>query len=105
MNKKVKRIEIIDFNDIKKSVSKKDFKLIKKVFCIVNKKNIITTKIQNELLNNSLVLAFRGFNSYSKDFYIYLDNKGKYNFSVGVANIKGAGRGFEFSLTYFKGEI
>ena len=90
-------------SEILSKISKNDLKTIKKIRKIIKKDRVMSPKIKEDLNNLGLVLVFRGFNSHSQDEYIYKYNfNNKWYYSVGVANIAQAGRGFQFQLDYFK---
>ena len=96
MAKRVKSFLVND--EVLRGLSQKDKNRITKVREIISNGEYISPKIKQELEKIGLSLVFRGFNSHSKDEYIYL-YRNSWFYSVGVANVNKAGRGMEFELS------
>jgi len=103
---KVERTNIRNIKEWKGRISNRDYDLISSIIEESKKHNVMDLAFQGFLEDKGLGLWFRGFNSHSMDLFIFKSPEdGKYYFSIGMANINKAGRGYQFPLDFVKGKI
>ena len=89
-----------DILSVVKATSKRE---IEKAIKIIksNGSGNMTKKIQKDLVEIGFIKVFRGFNSWGKDTHLYFDGS-RFYFSIGLANINKAGRGYEIPVELTK---